>query len=659
MCVLGACNDFLDKEPLSKVTPEKYLWAESELGAYAINQYNFLTPGTTMGSKGGPQYEDSDTDNQADLSVADKWHPGKWQVGGSGGTWNFSRIYTCNYFLNTVVPRWTEGRITGDAENVKHYIGEMYFLRAYEYFEKLKKLGDFPIIRTVQTDDEAALIEASKRTPRNEVARFIISDLDSAIMLLKPVAPGKTNRISRKVAQLFKSRVALFEGTWLKYHQGTALVPNGPGWPGSTKEYSRGYSFPTGNIDGEISYFLQEAMSAAKEVADGVQLTANNGLMNVTSEVGNAYYDMFAKSDLSAYPEVLLWRAYDATLVAHSTNHFLQYNGGGNGYTRSLVDCFLMKNGLPIYASDSGYAGDDFIGDVKIDRDSRLVLFMKAPGETLALTGVAKPMYEPERPWIYGGQGDKERHCTGYAVKKGLSTDYTQQEQVKCTVGTVIFRAAEAYLNYLEACYEKNGTLDADAQKYWKALRARALVDTDYNKTIAATEMEKEKADLGAYSRGSLVNATLYNIRRERRCEFIGDGMRWADLIRWRSMDQLPDVRTAPDGYQIEGIKVHGPMMEALYNKPGQDPVLFWGSDNANCSSPERSLYLRPYQVVEKSSNLDLNGYNWCEAHYLEPIAASHFVYASPDHTAENSVVYQNPGWSMNSGEGAIGYVFN
>ena len=31
----------------------------------------------------------------------------------------------------------------------------------------------------------------------------------------------------------------------------------------------------------------------------------------------------------------------------------------------------------------------------------------------------------------------------------------------------------------------------------------------------------------------------MYNIRRERRCEFIGEGRRKSDLIRWRAFDAL------------------------------------------------------------------------------------------------------------------------
>lgn len=48
-------------------------------------------------------------------------------------------------------------------------------------------------------------------------------------------------------------------------------------------------------------------------------------------------------------------------------------------------------------------------------------------------------------------------------------------------------------MNYMEACYEKNGTLDADARKYWMQLRERAGVSTDIDATIAATDLSKER----------------------------------------------------------------------------------------------------------------------------------------------------------------------
>ena len=85
--------------------------------------------------------------------------------------------------------------------------------------------------------------------------------------------------------------------------------------------------------------------------------------------------------------------------------------------------------------------------------------------------------------------------------------------------GCPIFRAAEAYLNYIEAYYELNGNLGGNCDKYWKALRTRAGMSTDYQKTINNTDISKEKQDWGSYSAGQQINTTLYNIRRERRVE--------------------------------------------------------------------------------------------------------------------------------------------
>ena len=37
--LLSSCNDFLDREPLDKVTPEAFFENEGDLAAYAINLY--------------------------------------------------------------------------------------------------------------------------------------------------------------------------------------------------------------------------------------------------------------------------------------------------------------------------------------------------------------------------------------------------------------------------------------------------------------------------------------------------------------------------------------------------------------------------------------------------------------------------------------------
>ena len=649
LAILPACDDFLDEEPQSEVSPEKYLLNESQLEAY-VNKYyadydNWKSDSddkggmipSFWGSENGSTYKDDNaTDNQQGTNG--RYLKDTWTVGQSGGKWNFTNINALNYYLQTVVPRLENGELTGTESNLKHLVGEGYFLRALEYFFRLQRLGDFPIVKTVLPDEQEALTEASKRSPRNEVARFILSDLDQAISLMNNNV--KKTRLSKNAALLLKSRVALFEATWEKYHGGTALVPNGTGWPGAGKDYNAGYQFPSGSIEKEIEFFLTEAMSAASQVADAVQLTENNQIIRDQASKGkNPYYDMFASHDPSGYSEVIMYRGYDLSLNnSHHFNHYL-YSGGNTGYTHQFEQVFLMENGLPVYAAGSGYAGDDYIADTKIDRDWRWRLFMKAPKEAKAVDNIATVEYFPEAPRLYVSDA-KNATSTGYIQGKGYSLDYNDQLLGKDQTAFVVYRASEAYLNYIEASYLKNGNIDATADKYWKALRTRAGVDTDYQKTINATDMSKEALNgWDAYSHGALVDATLYNIRRERRCEFIGEGFRYMDLIRWRALDQL-------NGYQLEGAKIFGPMKSIFGDNLKYDQA---DEKNNNVSSPSLSDYLRPNQVT--STNQYYNGLYFYEAHYLDPIAVQHFMITSPDgSTVSQSPIYQNPGWPITAG---------
>lgn len=649
LAILPACDDFLDEEPQSEVSPEKYLLNESQLEAY-VNKYyadydNWKSDSddkggmipSFWGSENGSTYKDDNaTDNQQGTNG--RYLKDTWTVAQSGGKWNFTNINALNYYLQTVVPRLENGELTGTESNLKHLVGEGYFLRALEYFFRLQRLGDFPIVKTVLPDEQEALTEASKRSPRNEVARFILSDLDQAISLMNNNV--KKTRLSKNAALLLKSRVALFEATWEKYHAGTALVPNGTGWPGAGKDYNAGYQFPSGSIEKEIEFFLTEAMSAASQVADAVQLTENNQIIRDQASKGkNPYYDMFASHDPSGYSEVIMYRGYDLSLNnSHHFNHYL-YSGGNTGYTHQFEQVFLMENGLPVYAAGSGYAGDDYITDTKIDRDWRWRLFMKAPKEAKAVDNIATVEYFPEAPRLYVSDA-KNATSTGYIQGKGYSLDYNDQLLGKDQTAFVVYRASEAYLNYIEASYLKNGNIDVTADKYWKALRARAGVDTDYQKTINATDMSKEALNgWDAYSHGALVDATLYNIRRERRCEFIGEGFRYMDLIRWRALDQL-------NGYQLEGAKIFGPMKSIFGDNLKYDQA---DEKNNNVSSPSLSDYLRPNQVT--STNQYYNGLYFYEAHYLDPIAVQHFMITSPDgSTVSQSPIYQNPGWPIMAG---------
>lgn len=648
LLLFTTCDDLLDKEPISQVTPGSYLTDVSHLAAYVIDKYTYIP----NSYPNGWIPTDNNTDNQASPWYSNVFVPGEYKVPSTGGNWSFGEIRQCNYFLQRVVPKYHAGEISGDEVTIRHHIGEMYFLRACVYFRKLQALGDFPIITKELPDDKETLSEATKRHPRNMVARFILANIDTALTYLadeSPVVANKT-QINKDVAHHFRSRVALYEGTWLKYHKGTACVPGGAGWPGESEDVQ----FPSGNMESEIDFFLGEAMKSAKIIADKYALTPNDGGVPqpdnapVPYPIGqNRYFEMFGDVNMVGYPEVVLWREFKLGVVTNQISRGFQEDNGEVGVTRSAVESFLMEDGKPIYSSRLAYQ-DDEISLVRKNRDNRLYLFLKEPGQYNLWINRGAGTHElnpiEDYPWITGAYNGREgRMTTGYAVRKFMNPDAAHALNGGSGIGHIVFRASEAYLNYIEASYEKKGTLNAEALGYWKQLRFRAHLPEDPFVTIDATDISQEADnDWAAYSGGKMLNdRVLYNIRRERRCELFSEGFRYEDLKRWRSFDQL---ETTP--YIIEGFKLWGTMQD-WYKENGVSYLKYGSADNDNNVSlpPEEggSLYLQPHRA--NTNNRAYNGYKWHKAHYLEPIAVSHFLQSSVDSNVDSSPIYQNPNW--------------
>lgn len=648
---LSGCADDLNQKPQSSISPEQYFVNDSQLQDYILNLYPSIFSTVNQGYYGS---DDQMTDNQIPETAPDRFFEGQWRVPHNGGAWSFSTIYNINFFLENVLTRYGDGTnstITGDANAVRHYIGEAYTMRALEYFYRYSQFGDFPIITNTLPDQQDTLTQASKRCPRNEVARFILSDLDKAADLLSGTTLS-TTRINRDLALLIKSRVALYEGTWLKYFKGTPFVPNGEGWPGKTKEYNANYQYPSGSIEQEINWFLQQSQDAAKEVAEKYKnsLAVNNGaLQQSASDPANDYYDMFAAEDCSKYPEVLLWRQFAYGTLMHGGCIGANQGNWGLGLSRGYIQNFLMADGTPVYThgtyadGDGYYQGDKTLDDVVANRDGRLTLFLKCPGQVniFNITTALQSNCETIEPYPGILKASTQVHYnTGYAIRKGGTFSSTHLTDVyKGYTALVLYRSVEALLNYIEASYERTGALDGTAREYWQLIRQRAGVSTDIDATIAATDMSKEaENDWGAYSAGQVISdKTLYNIRRERRCEMMSEGLRYMDVCRWRSMDQLV---TSP--YIPEGMHLWNTPMEDWY----EGEYIIDGSSKANISSPEVSEYVRPFQRT--SSQRCYNGYTWKLAHYLQPVMIKQFQLTSVDgQDISTSPIYQNPYWPM------------
>lgn len=633
-----ACNDYLNVTPITQVAPESYFNNESQLKSYMMGCYSVFDPSKSYGFSA-----DCGSDDQIGKDYNKIYTLDEYKVP-TGSNWNFNRIYNINWFLEQVLPKYESGSISGSTENVRHYIGEAYFFRAWEYFYNVRTFGDFPIIKKTYDVDKPQLIEISKRLPRTEVVHFILEDLDRAIEMMSPNVRNNKNTLYRPVAQLIKSRVALYEASWLKYFKGTAFVPNGTDWPGATS--NTGWNFPKGSIENEINWLYEQAMEAADAVASTIELTSNSGILPQAFGEANDYIEMFGAKDMSGYSEILLWKAYKYALGISNGNP--QYAAGGNadqGLTRGLINSFLMEDGLPIYASstEKPYQGDNSIVDVLANRENRMFLFVKQPGQINGYinTGTGNQGHEVEPYPEFTSSTFGYAYPTGYASRKGWNPDVSEWYNIQSSCGFPIFRASEAYLNYIEACYERNGQLDSKADVYWRALRRRAGVNENYMKTVNATDMTEEgKTDWAAYSAGILLtDPLLYNIRRERRCELMLEGLRFQDLYRWRAMDQMIEKP-----YHMEGFKIWNSDMTDWY-----DNLDYTSTTSPNVTPPSEGDYVRVWEI-KKSANpiVTQNGCRWKMGHYLTPLGIDEFrktSFQSEGYT--DSPLYQNPYWSM------------
>lgn len=657
-----SCSDWLEQEPPSQLTPDGFLNDASRLEAATNALYTAVLPSHNRWGY-GMYGEDQNTDNQAVNSPTSMYGNGLWLVGSTNDNWSWTNIRNINYQLNNALEMYNSKNMSGDEKTIRQYLGEMYFFRAYSYFKLLQKFGDLPIVTTAMPDDEAVLVAANKRQPCNEVARFIINTLDTAATYMTPDFVKHT-RVSYDAAQLLKSRVALYEASWLTNFKGTPFVPNGEGWPGAAKDYNQNYQYPAGSIDEEAKYFYTAAAEAAQIVADKYvgKLSKNTGVVPQSStDPSNPYMALWGTNDMSGTPEIILWRQYDRSLgVVNNVETMTNHGNYGIGLTRSYVENFLMKDGKPIYASEYTYS-DKTIADVAKDRDPRLAVFLKVPGQKNyfinenSSLGDHAVAIEPQ-PNITNKSAENG-YSTGYTIRKGAMFDKSVAGNGDNYNACALFRATEALLNYMEAEYMLTNNLSSGKiLEYWRAIReAAGFTGEALNPqvTIDATDMAKEAVnDWGAYSGGKvLTDKVLYNIRRERRSELMAEGLRNMDLHRWRSFDQL---MTTP--YHIEGIHLWNTGMdEAIANDATveKQTLVYEGqSGTPNVSAPSRSEYYRPTEV--NSTNNFYNGLTWHMAHYLDPLPIRQFLLTATDHASvDQSPLYQNPYWSTTAGEAA------
>ncbi|WP_430974168.1 RagB/SusD family nutrient uptake outer membrane protein [Sunxiuqinia rutila] len=523
LMILWSCEDVLDKPPLDTITDKEITFSKKEMELYANKFYgNFPThEGYWLGI--------FEMDNSSDNMVSGDYNynaqlAGTIQVPGSGGGWDFSKVRSANFFLENY--HKTEEELS----TVSAYIGEMYFWRAWFYFDLVKTFGDVPwYSKTLTTESEELY---APRTPRNAVVDSILVDLDQAIALLPEKGQETEGRIYREIALLFQSRVALYEGTWEKYHNGT--------------------DFGVDNADWD-KYFRKAAEAANQVITSG-----HFAIDKAGTSPSEHYWGLFNQEDYSNSQEIMLWKKWDLSLnLYHLASAFFGVSDKNTGISKSLVNSYLCTDGKPIAVSDL-YLGDDLIDEELSNRDPRLAQTIFVRGDVRNISGTDTSFFSVPDLTLEA----RLRNTTGYQLAKGNNptADRTSNQDI---TGSIIFRYAEVLLNYAEAKAELNECTQSVLDESVNLLRDRVdmphlTVDPGFDEGVSKTFPQ--------------LSQLMNEIRRERRVELACEGYRFDDLMRWAAADIIQRPMLGAKIQQYADIKDEfRPVLvpEALFSKNG------------------------------------------------------------------------------------------
>ncbi|WP_289006783.1 RagB/SusD family nutrient uptake outer membrane protein [uncultured Parabacteroides sp.] len=527
--LLPSCNDdFMERYPQDQLTDESFWKTETDLKLMLNSLYPLYIIGHGSGwsdSKTpvlnivgsplmyGDVYSDNcvKTGNEARSLAGELIVPTGASADNGWYWWNLRKV---NFFLN----RYDRAEISQEKKNA--YAAEAYFFKAWDYYQKVLYFGDVPWLTRDLNVDSEELYDA--RTPRAEVMDSVLMCINKAVEWLPEKDAQEDERLNKDQANFLKARICLFEGTFRKYHTEAGLQETANKW-------------------------LEEAVKASESLIGKYSLYKNGE---------ETYWKMFATTDLSNNPEVVLARNYLENKVGHAAQRYFNQNNSNRqsmGATRGLIDEYLCIDGRPIYTggSDGNYEKNpNFLGYGKWteleNRDPRLTQTVCRPGEHVTV-------YE-------GGVVDKEANgikypdlnynssgstVTGYRIIKHWMGDKVEEDRTTQGIQAAIeFRYAELLLIYAEAKYELNGTLSqSDVDLTINALRERAGFDFEKYPTAKLTvgqeptdpRLDKIYADKLDYT----VSPLLREIRRERRIEMAIENRRYEDLMRWKAGNLL------------------------------------------------------------------------------------------------------------------------
>jgi len=408
-------------------------------------------------------------------------------------TGRYKNIYYCNLLLN-------RAESFGDQTAIATPVAEAKFFRAYLYFDLVQKYGDAILVqKPLDLDDPLLKV---KRDDRGVVIDQVVKDLQEAAEGL-PDKPTEAGRLGKDAAYAMLSRVALYEGTWQKFHTNGAET--------------------TSNTD-RSTELLQIAKDAARKVID-----RGNYKLFYNEQLGTeSYRYMFILEDAKCNPAGLT--TTDNTEYILARRHRIADGIGQNltkGWltnatypTRKLANMYVCQDGLPVDKSTQ-FKGYSTANSEFTNRDNRMLTTLVQNGDkvwnnTANNCRTAWDDTDLSRALTVSVTSNSGYQTHKWAAERQVN-DYMEAYDYP------VIRYAEVLLNYAEATYELSGSIsDSDLDLSLNVVRLR--VNPNMTKLSNA-----------------LVNnnglSMREEIRRERTVELVFEGYRVDDLKRWKTAE--------------------------------------------------------------------------------------------------------------------------
>lgn len=533
--MLASCADILDKKPLTEIS-DNDLWSDPALlKAFVNSRYN------QVGVNGAESMQSSivdeteltwlrgcETHNFARLSPTDLGRMNGAWWGWDNRSWStkWTNISNCNIFFERV----DNVGFTDETKKTK-LVGQVRFIRAFEYWDLIARWGAMPIITKSFSINDREEIVGQKRNTYKECIDFLVSELDQAAKELPANWSGDDYGRATSVAALaLKSRILLYAASPLMNED--VKIPE------------VGYTTPEPDR-------WQKAAKAATEALDAAQ-TAGYELYNLNGDPSKNYQLIFM-DNTAANKETLFARMGTSSADGESISSCDQYNNpngyggwGGNCPLQELVDAYeVVKDGV---ASKFDWNNPEEKANPYANRDPRFYATILYDGAKWMTRNVETYFDVDNNGTIIGGGKDTKfgndswnASPTGYNMKKFMDEGYALNSWNFCARNWIHLRMAELYLNKAEALYHIGD--EEGAREALKPVRQRAGMPA-----VTATG-----ADL------------LEAIKNERRIEFAFEEHRYFDVRRWKeapkyfgSTVHAITIKKYPDGkktYEVDKLR--------------------------------------------------------------------------------------------------------